>query len=213
MKILIPLMAGATLLAACASSPTPSVRPAQSFNVNYRCNNGEQVTVRYFDQQGTAVLVRGGQTTELNRISETPPTYQGGQTTIVTDRNRLGINVTIGFMAPFSCQSMSSSGQPPAPPAPPPPPPPPPPPGPPPAPAEMRVTYNCTNQEQITVRYFPQQGVASLNRGGQNTELQQQSTPPGFTYTGPHTVLRVQEDRMRLTMTVGNMAATNCTAA
>jgi hypothetical protein len=210
MRVMIPLLAGATVLAACASSPTPSVRPAQSFNVNYRCNNGELVTVRYFDQQGTAVFVRNGVTSELNRVSETPPTYQGGQTTIVTDRNRLAINVTVGMMTPFSCQSQSSSGRPPAPPAPPPPPPPP---GPPPAPAEMRVTYNCTNGEQVTVRYFPQQGVASLNRGGHNTELQQQSTPPGFTYSGPSTVLRVHDDRMRMTMTVGNMAATNCTAA
>lgn len=211
MKFLVPLLAGTMVLAACSSSPTPpSVRPAQAFTVNYRCNNGEQVTVRYFDQQGTAVLTRGGQNVELNRVSGAPVTYQGGQTTIVTDPARVGITVTIGMMTPFSCQSQSSSGRPPAPPAPPPPPPPP---GPPPPPAEMRVSYNCTNGEQVTVRYFPQQGVASLNRGGQNTELQQQSTPPGFTYTGGHTVLRVHEDRMRMTMTVGNMVSTNCTAA
>lgn len=210
MKFLVPLLAGTMVLAACSStSSPPSVRPAQAFTVNYRCDNGEQVTVRFFDQQGTAVLTRGGQNTELNRVSGAPVTYQGGHTTIVTDPNRLGINVTIGMMTPFSCRSLSSSGNPPAPPAPPPPPPP----GPPPAPAEMRVTYNCTNGEQVAVRYFPQQGVASLNRGGHTTELQQQSTPPGFTYTGPSTVLRVHDDRMRMTMTVGNMAATNCTAA
>ncbi|MCG2842843.1 MliC family protein [Sandaracinobacter sp. RS1-74] len=204
MKILVPLLASATLLAACASTSTPTTRPSQGLLVNYRCTNGEQLAVRFFDQQGTAVLVRGGQNTELNRITSSPPTYQGGQTTVTTNADRSSIDVSIGFMAPFSCQSQGGgSGQVP----------PPPPPGPPPAPAELRVSYNCTNGEQISVRYFPQQGVASLNRGGQNTELQQQSTPPGFTYTGPHTVLRVQEDRMRLTMTVGNMAAANCTAA
>ncbi|WP_199554307.1 MliC family protein [Sandaracinobacteroides hominis] len=98
-----------------------------------------------------------------------------------------------------------------APKAPPPPPPPPPPPMQQ-APAEMRVNYSCTNGEQVTVRYFPQQGVGTLVRGGQNIELQQQSSPPGFLYIGAHTVLRVQEDRLRMTMTVGNMAATNCTA-
>lgn len=210
MKFLVPLLAGTMVLAACSStSSPPSVRPAQAFTVNYRCDNGEQVTVRFFDQQGTAVLRRGGQNIELNRVSGAPVTYQGGQTTIVTDASRARITVTIGMMTPFNCWSQSSSGNPPAPPAPPPPPPP----GPPPAPAEMRVTYNCTNGEQVTVRYFPQQGVASLNRGGHTTELQQQSTPPGFTYTGPSTVLRVHDDRMRMTMTVGNMAATNCTAA
>ena len=212
MKYLVPLLAGTLVLTACStsSSSPPSLRPAPSFNVNYRCNNGEQLTVRYFDQQGTAVLMRGGSNTELNRVSETPPTYEGGQTRLLTDRNRLGINLTIGMMAPFACQSTSSTGTPPAPPAPPPPPPPP---GPPPAPAEMRVSYNCTNGEQITVRYFPQQGVASLVRGGQTTELQQQATPPGFTYSGGATTLRVQPDRMGLTMTVGAMASTRCTAA
>ena len=207
------LLAGATALSACSTPSTPSVRPAPAFTVNYRCANGEAVTIRYFDQQGTAVLVRGGQNTELNRVSTTPLTYQGGQTTVVADAGRMGINLTTGMMAPTSCQGLSASGRPPAPPAPPAPPPPPPPPGPPPAPAEMRVTYNCSNGEQITVRYFPQQGVASLNRGGSTTELQQQSTPPGVTYTGPNTVLRVHDDRMRLTMTVGMMAGTNCTAA
>jgi hypothetical protein len=186
----------------------PSVRPAPVFTVNYRCTNGESVTVRYFDEQGTAVLVRGGQNTELDRVSTTPLTYQGGQTTVVADPNRMGINLTVAMMAPTNCQAQNASGRPPAPPAPVPPPPT----SPPPAPAELRVSYNCSNGEQINVRYFPQQGVASLNRGGSTTELQQQSTPPGFTYTGPSAVLRVQEDRMRLTMTIGMMAATNCSA-
>lgn len=77
----------------------------------------------------------------------------------------------------------------------------------------MQVTYSCTNGEQVSVRYFPQQGVATLVRGGQSTELQQQSSPPGFLYVGAHTVLRVQEDRLRMTMTIGNTAAANCTAA
>lgn len=207
---LIAMLAGATALSACSTPSTPSLRPNPVFTVNYRCASGEAVTVRYFDEQGTAVLVRGGQNMELNRVSNTPLTYQGGQTTIVADAGRMGINLTTGMMAPTSCQATSASGRPPAPPSQPAPPPAPP--SPPPAPAEMRVTYNCTNGEQISVRYFPQQGVASLNRGGTTTELQQQSTPPGFTYTGQNTVLRVQEDRLRLTMTVGMMAGTNCTA-
>jgi hypothetical protein len=83
----------------------------------------------------------------------------------------------------------------------------------PPPPAETRISYTCTNGEQVSVRYFLQQGVGVLTRGGQTTELQQQSSPPGFLYVGPSTVLRVQEDRMRMTMTIGNMAATNCSAS
>ncbi|TPE60517.1 lysozyme inhibitor [Sandaracinobacter neustonicus] len=217
MKFMLPLLAGATVLAACSTPSTPSMRPAPVFAVNYRCANGEAVTIRYFDEQGTAVLVRGGQTTELNRVSSTPLTYQGGQTTVIADAGRMGINLTVGAMATTSCQATSASGRPPAPPTAPPisptPPVAPPPPTAPTPPAEMRVSYNCSNGEQISVRYFPQQGVASLSRGGQNTELQQQVTPPGFTYTGPSTVLRVADDRMRLTMTVGMMSGTNCTAA
>jgi hypothetical protein len=94
-------------------------------------------------------------------------------------------------------------------------PPPPPPPPPPPmvqAPAETRVAYSCSNGEQVAVRFFPQQGIGVLERGGQNVELQQQASPPGFLYVGPQTVLRVSEDRLRVTMTIGNMVATNCTA-
>lgn len=93
-----------------------------------------------------------------------------------------------------------------------PPPPPPPPPPPVPAPAEMRVAYSCSNGEQVAVRYFPQQGIGVLERGGQTVELQQQASPPGFLYVGAQTVLRVHEDRLRMTMTIGNMVATNCTA-
>jgi len=96
-------------------------------------------------------------------------------------------------------------------------PPPPPPiaaplPPPPLPPAEMRVAYSCTNGEQVAVRFFPQQGIGVLERGGQNVELQQQSSAPGFLYVGAQTVLRVNEDRLRMTMTIGNMVATNCTA-
>ncbi len=216
MKPVVPLMAAAMVLAACSSGPSsPGVRPAQTFTVNYRCDSGELLTIRYFGDQGMAVLTRNGQNIELDRVSNAPLTYAGGQTRVVSDANRAIITINVGMAAPVNCVANNMSGRPPAPPAPPtpvPPPPPPPPPAPP-APAEMRVSYNCDNGEQITVRYFPQQGVASLVRGGQTTELQQQATPPGFTYSGGATTLRVQPDRMGLTMTVGAMASTRCTAA
>lgn len=86
------------------------------------------------------------------------------------------------------------------------------PPPPMPAPPEMRVEYVCDNGETVTVRYFPQQGVGVLVRGGQNTELQQSATPPGFTYSGGPTTLRVADDRLSMTMQVGMMATTACKA-
>ncbi|MFN3370827.1 MAG: MliC family protein [Sphingomonadaceae bacterium] len=83
---------------------------------------------------------------------------------------------------------------------------------PPPPSAEMRVDYACDNGEQVTVRYFPQEGVAVLVRGGQNQELQQQATPPGFTYSGGQTALRVSENRLTMQMNIGMMATASCTA-
>lgn len=83
---------------------------------------------------------------------------------------------------------------------------------PPPAPAEMRVAYVCDNGEQVSVRYFPQQGIAVLMRGGQNIELNGTSTPPGFTYSSGPTTLRVAPDRLTMQMNVGMMATANCKA-
>ena len=88
----------------------------------------------------------------------------------------------------------------------------PPPPVQPPMPAEMRVNYQCDNVEQVTVRFFPQQGIGVLMRGGQNTELQGQETTPGFTYTNGQTTLRVAPDRLSMTMNVGMMATATCRA-
>ncbi len=82
----------------------------------------------------------------------------------------------------------------------------------PPGPAEMRVDYKCDNGEQVAVRFFPQQGIGVLVRGGQNVELQGQSTPPGFTYSNGQTTLRVAPDRLTMTMNVGMMATAKCMA-
>ena len=82
----------------------------------------------------------------------------------------------------------------------------------PPSPAEMRVSYACDNGESVDVRYFPQQGIGVLIRGGQNVELQAASTPPGFTYSSGQTTLRVAPDRLSMTMNVGMMATATCKA-
>ena len=88
-----------------------------------------------------------------------------------------------------------------------------PPPSPPPvAPAEMRVIYTCDNGERVQVRDFPQQGIAVLERGGQNSELQQSVTPPGFTCSGGQTTLRVAQDRLTMQMSIGMMATASCGA-
>ncbi len=81
-----------------------------------------------------------------------------------------------------------------------------------PIPAEMQVSYRCDNGETVQMRFFPQQGIGVLVRGGQNQELQGTATPPGFTYSGGQTSLRVSENRLQMQMTIGMMASTTCTA-
>jgi hypothetical protein len=211
----------AVLLSACASPTTllptrPPGQPVptpQQTRFEYNCDNGESVALRFFPQQGVAVLERGGQNVELTQQSGTS-TFSNGQTTVKAGPDRTTIQLQVGMMATTTCGGRQVEVLPPMQPAPPAPlPVPPPAPLPPPAPAEMRVTYRCDNDEQVTVRYFPQQGVAVLVRGGQNTELAQQRTPPGFTYSGGPTTLRVSEDRLSMTMQIGMMANTSCRAA
>jgi len=79
-------------------------------------------------------------------------------------------------------------------------------------PAEMRVSYTCDNGERVQLRDFPQQGIAVLERGGQNSELQQSVTPPGFTCSGGQTTLRVAQDRLTMQMSIGMMATASCGA-
>jgi len=53
-------------LLGCAA-PTPSGESRDMRRVDFACENGESVQMRYFPLQGVAVLVRGGRTTELQQ--------------------------------------------------------------------------------------------------------------------------------------------------
>ena len=60
------------------------------------------------------------------------------------------------------------------------------------------------------MRFFPQQGVAVLLRGGQTTELQQQPSGSGFVYSnGPITVRGKGDD---LSLEIGHMVPIACRA-
>lgn len=200
----------AALLAACASGPSAP----QGNRFDYTCDNGERPTMFFQPERRTATLVRGTSNTELRRNSSPEDTfYSNGQTNVTVNPDRTRITMKIAMMPPTDCQGRASSG--PVAPAPPRPPimPPPIAPSPPvPPPAEMRVPYTCDNGEQVEVRFFPQQGVGVLVRGGQNTELTQSRTPPGFTYSNGQTTLRVADDRLTMQMNVGMMATANCRA-
>lgn len=77
-----------------------------------------------------------------------------------------------------------------------------------PTPPQTRFEYNCDNGESVAVRFFPQQGVAVLERGGQNVELTQKSGTSTFS-NGPTSVM-ASPDRTTIELQVGMMATTKC---
>jgi hypothetical protein len=214
MKIQLTLIASlgtAGLLAACATGPSTP----RGDRFDYICENGERPSIFYQMSQGTATLVRGGSQTDLRRTSSPENTfYRNAQTTVLLKPDRNSVNMQVAMMQGTDCNGRQVSGptspirpMPPVAPVPPIAPAPPVPP-----PAEMRVSYRCDNGEQVDVRFFPQQGIGVLVRGGQNTELNQTRTPPGFTYSNGQTTLRVSDDRLTMQMNVGMMATANCRA-
>ena len=79
-----------------------------------------------------------------------------------------------------------------------------------PATKQSRTTFDCDNGETIEVRFFPDQGIAVLVRGGQNVELNQEVMGSGFKYSNGQTT--IQGKGNDLTLNVGMMATANCKA-
>ncbi len=75
---------------------------------------------------------------------------------------------------------------------------------------QSRTSFACDNDETIEVRFFPDQGVAVLVRGGQNTELQQEPSGSGFKYSNGQTTIQGKGDELMLN--VGMMATAKCKA-
>ena len=75
---------------------------------------------------------------------------------------------------------------------------------------QSRTTFACDNEETVEVRFFPDQGIAVLVRGGQNVELQQEPMGSGFKYSNGQTTIMGKGDE--LTLNVGMMATTKCKA-
>ena len=79
-----------------------------------------------------------------------------------------------------------------------------------PATKQTRATFTCDNDETIEVRFFPDQGIAVLVRGGQNVELQQEPSGSGFKYSNGQTTIQGKGDELMLN--VGMMATAKCKA-
>lgn len=76
---------------------------------------------------------------------------------------------------------------------------------------ESRGLWKCDNGEEIEVRFFPDQGIAVLVRGGQNVEMQSVPTVSGFKYmSGPTSIEGKGE---QFTLSVGMVATTVCIPA
>lgn len=76
---------------------------------------------------------------------------------------------------------------------------------------QTRASFRCDNGETIEVRFFPDQGVAVLVRGGQNIELHREPTASGFQYSNGKT--RIRGKGNDLLLDVGTTATTACVAA
>lgn len=76
---------------------------------------------------------------------------------------------------------------------------------------ESRGMWDCDNGETIELRFFPDQGIAVLVRGGQNTELQQERVASGIKYSNGQTTITGKADEIKLN--VGMMAGTTCKPA
>lgn len=75
---------------------------------------------------------------------------------------------------------------------------------------ERRVDFRCANGETVQLRFFPQQGVAVLVRGGSMVELQQQPAASGFVYANGPTTVRGKGDD--LILEIGRMVPIRCRA-
>lgn len=179
----------ALLVAACASggSPPPSrpIPPPVETRTQFRCDNGETVLVRFFPQQGIAVLERGGQNVELQQQrTGSGFLYSNGQTSIRGQGNDM--TMTVGNMAPTQCRAVGG-GQPVPPPG-----------GGGDPVLEGTFFYRCENGDRIEVRFFPNQGVATLQRGGRSHEMTQQPTSRGFIFKGADYQIQGRDQNLQL---------------
>jgi membrane-bound inhibitor of C-type lysozyme len=75
----------------------------------------------------------------------------------------------------------------------------------------LEVAFTCSQGESLSVRFFPDQGVAVLVRNGDTIELQQQPSASGFIYSnGPNTIRGKGDD---LTVELGRRVPIQCRAA
>ena len=112
--LLAPLALIAALCAGCAA-PSPSSQPhadaykgepTKEIRTRFSCNDGDEVEMRFFNLQGVGVLVRQGETIELQQEPAASGfRYSNGPTTVRGKGDALTLE--IGRMMPIECQALS----------------------------------------------------------------------------------------------------------
>ncbi|GHE98060.1 MliC family protein [Thalassotalea profundi] len=72
------------------------------------------------------------------------------------------------------------------------------------------VTFDCSRETTISVRFYEDQALALLTYQNQTSKLQQKPTASGFYYTNMKTSLRGKGDE--ITFTIGRMTPLTCIA-
>lgn len=75
---------------------------------------------------------------------------------------------------------------------------------------ETRARLDCANGDKLIVRFFPEQGVATLVEASGNTEMQAEPAASGLRYSGGGMILTGKGDDF--TLDRGNGAVTDCRA-
>ena len=94
----------ASVLTACTGAPRQE-RDVIERHVRFLCDNKEGVEMRFFPQQGVAVLVRHGRTIELQQQRAASEfVYSNGPNTVRGKGDE--ITVEIGRMVPLKCKAV-----------------------------------------------------------------------------------------------------------
>ncbi|MBN8923783.1 MAG: hypothetical protein BGP10_07930 [Rhodanobacter sp. 68-29] len=116
MKTRMPALFVACAVSACASQPVPDKsqpvpdKPLPDENapevrvVSFTCTNGQSLAVRFFPAHGVAVLVRNGQTTELQQQPSGSGFIYGNGPITIRGKGK-DLTVEIGRMVPLECKA------------------------------------------------------------------------------------------------------------
>lgn len=97
-------VATAAAAAAGCAAPVPLGEPTGERRVQYGCDNGQQLEMRFFPKQGVGVLVRNGQTMELQQQPAASGfVYSNGPNTVRGKGDELMLEV--GRMRPIACRA------------------------------------------------------------------------------------------------------------